>query len=75
MNQDTFNKLKEEYTNLGEKILELRGFLQDETKLKELDALNKDLLISQLKAMEAYLGIVSIRLGINSSQEEVKAGE
>jgi hypothetical protein len=36
-----------------------------------LDNLNKDLLIAQLKAMEAYVSILSIRIGLNSKVDEV----
>jgi hypothetical protein len=58
----------EEFTNLKEKIEKLRSFLLDDEKTKDVDNLNKDLLIGQLKAMEAYLSILSIRIGINSSK-------
>ena len=40
--------------------------LFDEEKFNQLDNLNKDLLIAQLKAMEAYVSILSIRIGLNS---------
>ena len=33
-----------------------------------MDNLNRDLLISQLKAMEAYQGILSIRIGLNNQE-------
>ena len=45
-------------------------------KLKELpgkvDNLNKDLLIAQLRAMETYLTILSIRIGLNRPTQEEK---
>ena len=42
---------------------------------KEVDNLNKDLLIAQLKAMEAYLSILSIRIGLNAPREVIDAVE
>ena len=36
-----------------------------------LDALNRDLLVAQLKAMEAYLSILSVRIGLNAPREEL----
>ena len=47
-----------------------REFLLDEEKSKVLDALNRDLLVAQLKAMEAYLSILSVRIGLNAPREE-----
>ena len=44
-------------------------------KIKEVDNLNKDLLIAQLKAMEAYLSILSIRIGLNAPREVLDAVE
>ena len=38
----------------------------DTEKFDQLDNLNKDLLIAQLKAMEAYISVLSIRIGLNS---------
>ena len=40
---------------------------ETEAKFGELDMINRDLLIAQLKAMETYLSILSIRLGINGT--------
>ena len=42
-----------------------------EEKIKTIDNLNKDLLIAQLKAMEAYLSVLSIRIGLNAPREMV----
>ena len=48
----------------------MRAFILDTEKFNKLDNLNKDLLISQLKAMEAYISILSIRIGLNSKIAE-----
>ena len=67
MDSITFNKLIQEFNESNQKTNALREFILDETRFNELDNLNKDLLISQLKTMEAYLAILSIRIGLNAS--------
>ena len=57
-----------EFEDLNTKIIELRNFLLDEKTV--LDNLNKDLLIAQLKSMESYISILSIRIGLNAPKEE-----
>ena len=54
----------------GERTNKLRAFILDTEKFDKLDNLNKDLMISQLKAMEAYISILSIRIGLNSKIAE-----
>ena len=66
MTQEILNRMLVEFQEVGERTNKLRAFILDETKFNELDNLNKDLLISQLKAMEAYVSILSIRIGLNS---------
>jgi hypothetical protein len=66
MTQEILDKMLVEFQEVGERTNKLRAFILDETKFNELDNLNKDLLISQLKAMEAYVSILSIRIGLNS---------
>lgn len=66
MTQKILDKMLVEFQEVGERTNKLRAFILDETKFNELDNLNKDLLISQLKAMEAYVSILSIRIGLNS---------
>lgn len=71
MEENTFNKLLTEFKELKEKIDKLTNFLLKESDT--VDNLNKDLLIAQLKAMETYLTILSIRIGLNTpkiKQEE-----
>ena len=72
MNQETFDRVLEEFNELNTKISKLREFLLGE-KVKELNNLNHDLLIAQLKAMEAYASILSIRLGLNAPRTEESA--
>lgn len=66
MTQEVFDRMLQEFQENGERTNKLREFILDTEKFNELDNLNKDLLISQLKAMEAYISILSIRIGLNS---------
>lgn len=71
MEENTFNRVLTEFKELKEKIDKLTNFLLKESE--SVDNLNKDLLIAQLKAMETYLTILSIRIGLNTpkiKQEE-----
>ena len=72
MNQETFDNALNEFNELNTKITKLREFLLSD-KVKELNNLNHDLLIAQLKAMEAYASVLSIRLGLNAPREEESA--
>lgn len=72
MNQETFDRALNEFNELNTKINKLREFLLGD-KVKELNNLNHDLLIAQLKAMEAYASVLSIRLGLNAPREEESA--
>ena len=62
MTQEVLNRMLTEFQENGERTNALRAFI--------LDTLNKDLLIAQLKAMEAYISILSIRIGLNSRVDE-----
>lgn len=70
MTQEILDRMLTEFQEVGERTNKLRTFILDESKFNELDNLNKDLLISQLKAMEAYISILSIRIGLNSKVAE-----
>jgi hypothetical protein len=70
MTQEVLDRMLVEFQEIGERTNKLRTFILDESKFNELDNLNKDLLISQLKAMEAYISILSIRIGLNSKVAE-----
>ena len=68
MEQATFNRMVTEFEELNEKTNKLRDFLLTKVDKVPMDNLNRDLLISQLKAMEAYQGILSIRIGLNNQE-------
>lgn len=68
MEQTTFNRMVTEFEELNEKTSKLRDFLLTKADKVPMDNLNRDLLISQLKAMEAYQGILSIRIGLNNQE-------
>ena len=72
MEQNTFDRLLTEYKELEVKTTKLRDFLINKVDKTSIDNLNRDLLIAQLKAMEAYLTILSIRIGLNTSTKEEK---
>lgn len=69
MTQEVLDRLLVEFQENGERTNKLRAFILDTEKFNKLDNLNKDLLIAQLKAMEAYISIISIRIGLNSKVE------
>jgi hypothetical protein len=70
MEKEVFERMLSEFNELNERVTNCREFLLDEEKSKVLDALNRDLLVAQLKAMEAYLSILSVRIGLNAPREE-----
>ena len=75
MEKEVFERLLKEFSEVNERASKLKDFILDEEKIKEVDNLNKDLLIAQLKAMEAYLSVLSIRIGLNAPREVVDAVE
>ena len=72
MDKSVFERLLKEFTEVNERATKLKDFILDEEKIKKVDNLNKDLLIAQLKAMEAYLSVLSIRIGLNAPHEAVE---
>ena len=70
MTQEVLDRMLVEFQENGERTNKLRTFILDEEKFNALDNLNKDLLIAQLKAMEAYVSILSILIGLNSRTTE-----
>lgn len=70
MKEEIFNQLITDYKELENKTTELRDFLINKIDKTSIDNLNKDLLIAQLRAMEAYLTILSIRIGLNTPTKE-----
>ena len=75
MTQEVLNRMLLEFQENGERTNALRAFILDTEKFDALDNLNKDLLIAQLKAMEAYISILSIRIGLNSRTNEETTDE
>ena len=72
MEKNTFDRLLTEYKELEIKTTKLRDFLINKIDKISIDNLNKDLLIAQLRAMETYLTILSIRIGLNRPTQEEK---
>lgn len=75
MTQEVLDRMLVEFQENGERTNKLRAFILDTEKFDKLDNLNKDLLIAQLKAMEAYISILSIRIGLNSKVEDSQEQE
>lgn len=71
MEKEVFERMLNEFNELNERVNKCREFLLDEEKSKVLDALNRDLLVAQLKSMESYLAILSVRIGLNAPREEM----
>lgn len=69
MEKEVFDRMLVEFDELNTKTNKIRTFILDKEKFEVLDMINRDLLIAQLKAMETYLSILSIRLGLNGSAE------
>lgn len=69
MEKEVFDRLLVEFNELNERTTKCREFLLDEEKSSVLDALNRDLLVAQLKSMEAYLSILSVRIGLNAPKD------
>lgn len=70
MTQEVLDRMLVEFQENGERTNKLREFILNTEKFNELDNLNKDLMIAQLKAMEAYISVLSIRIGLNSKAAE-----
>lgn len=70
MEKEVFEKMVSEFEGVNEKVVKLRNFITDKEKFETLDFINRDLLIAQLKAMETYLSILSIRIGLNAKPTE-----
>ena len=68
MEKEIFERLIAEYKEVIERAEKLRVFITDDEKFEQIDALNKDLCIAQLKAMESYISVLSIRIGYNAPQ-------
>lgn len=74
MEQAVFQRMLGEFNEVNERAVKLRDFILGD-KFKEVDNLNKDLLVAQLKAMEAYISILSIRIGLNAPKDEISEAQ
>lgn len=70
MDKAVFERLLAEFNENNERVNKCREFILNKEKFEQLDNLNRDLLIAQLKAMESYVSILSIRIGLNSPKVE-----
>lgn len=70
MEQAVFQRMLGEFNEVNERANKLREFILSD-KSKEVDNLNRDLLIVQLKAMEAYVSVLSIRIGLNAPKDKI----
>ena len=66
MEKEVFERMVSEFNEVFNRTEDLRAFLLDEEKMKDFDPLQRDLLVAQLKAMESYVAILSIRIGLNA---------
>jgi hypothetical protein len=69
MEKEVFERLLMEFNENNDRANKLRDFILNNDKFQEIDNLNKDLLIAQLKAMEAYLSVLSIRIALNAPKD------
>lgn len=74
MEQAVFQRMLGEFNEVNERAIKLRDFILGD-KFKEVDNLNKDLLVAQLKAMEAYISVLSIRIGLNAPKDEISEAQ
>jgi hypothetical protein len=74
MEQAVFQRMLGEFNEVNERAVKLRDFILG-GKFKEVDNLNKDLLVAQLKAMEAYISVLSIRIGLNAPKDEISEAQ
>ena len=74
MEQAVFQRMLGEFNEVNERAVKLRDFILGD-KFKDVDSLNKDLLVAQLKAMEAYISVLSIRIGLNAPKDEISEAQ
>lgn len=74
MEQAVFQRMLGEFNEVNERAVKLRDFILGD-KFKEVDNLNKDLLVAQLKAMEAYTSVLSIRIGLNAPKDKISEAQ
>ena len=75
MEKEVFERMLSEFNEVNERVVKLRDFILNRDKFEKIDNLNRDLLIAQLKAMESYLSVLSIRIGLNSLKDNTVSEE
>lgn len=75
MQKEVFERMLSEFNEVNERTVKLREFILNKEKFEKIDNLNRDLLIAQLKAMESYLSVLSIRIGLNAPKDETVSEE
>lgn len=75
MEKEVFERILSEFNEVNERVVKLRDFILNKDKFEKIDNLNRDLLIAQLKAMESYLSVLSIRIGLNSPKDNTVSEE
>ena len=75
MEKEVFERMVSEFNEVFNRTEDLRAFLLDEEKMKDFDPLQRDLLVAQLKAMESYVAILSIRIGLNAPKNTADTEE
>lgn len=75
MEKEVFERMVGEFNEVFNRTEDLRAFLLDEEKMKDFDPLQRDLLVAQLKAMESYVAILSIRIGLNAPKNTADTEE
>ena len=75
MEKEVFERMLSEFNEVNGRTVKLREFILNKEKFEKIDNLNRDLLIAQLKAMESYLSVLSIRIGLNAPKDETVSEE
>lgn len=64
MDEATLERLKQEQSELKDRLIKLNAFLSG-SKFPQLDDYNKSLLIRQREAMAVYFEIITARVSLN----------
>lgn len=75
MEREIFEEILKEFDWVNKRTVKLRDFILNKEKFDKVDTLNKDLLIAQLKTMESYVSVLSIRIGLNAPKDETISEE
>lgn len=75
MEREIFEEMLKEFDWVNKRTVKLRDFILTKEKFDKVDTLNKDLLIAQLKTMESYVSVLSIRIGLNAPKDETISEE